>query len=179
MKIQHAFVSTKGDGGDPSLVKPSDWNEDHEGIVFVRKPSDESVLNSTALQDDDHLQFAVAENEEWIFEFLLFVTGATAADIKLTVVGPAASTILFSVLGYIIGSTAGSEVTLQGYAGAGATVHASGIITGNIVAIHVKGAIDNGVNAGDFKLQWAQNSVDGATATVVKENSTLEALRAA
>lgn len=29
MPDQHAFVSGKADGGDATLVRPSDWNADH------------------------------------------------------------------------------------------------------------------------------------------------------
>lgn len=29
MGITHSFTSTKNDGGDTSLIKPSDWNADH------------------------------------------------------------------------------------------------------------------------------------------------------
>jgi hypothetical protein len=36
MAITHTFVSTKSDGGDSSLVKPSDWNGDHTGGVIAQ-----------------------------------------------------------------------------------------------------------------------------------------------
>lgn len=44
MKINHAFVSGKADGADSTLVKPSDWNADHEIIsaadgVVVGRPA--------------------------------------------------------------------------------------------------------------------------------------------
>ena len=29
MPVEHAFVSAKSDGGDATLVRPSDWNADH------------------------------------------------------------------------------------------------------------------------------------------------------
>ena len=33
--IKHAFVSGKADGGDASLVRPSNWNAAHEGAVEI------------------------------------------------------------------------------------------------------------------------------------------------
>jgi hypothetical protein len=33
MPATHAFSSAKSDGGDATLVKPSDWNADHVGLV--------------------------------------------------------------------------------------------------------------------------------------------------
>ena len=35
------------------------------GIIFARKTSDETVTNSTTLQDDDDLSFAIGANETW------------------------------------------------------------------------------------------------------------------
>lgn len=35
MPIKHAFDSAKGDPGDTTLVRPSDWNADHESPPFV------------------------------------------------------------------------------------------------------------------------------------------------
>ena len=34
MPITHAFTSAKSDGGDATLVKPSDWNAAHTGIQY-------------------------------------------------------------------------------------------------------------------------------------------------
>lgn len=36
MGINHNFVSTKSDGSDASLVRPSDWNDDHVGGVSAQ-----------------------------------------------------------------------------------------------------------------------------------------------
>jgi len=33
MPVKHKFVSTRQDGLDPTKVKPSDWNDDHEVII--------------------------------------------------------------------------------------------------------------------------------------------------
>lgn len=41
MPITHPFVSGKSDGGDATLVKPSDWNAGH--VVSIETP-DEAPL---------------------------------------------------------------------------------------------------------------------------------------
>jgi hypothetical protein len=44
MKITHPFISTKGDGPDSTLVRPTNWNADHavmvetDGVVIGRLP---------------------------------------------------------------------------------------------------------------------------------------------
>ncbi|MBB1161463.1 hypothetical protein [Aquariibacter albus] len=44
VRVKHAFVSTKADGDDPSVVRPSDWNADHAlllaGPALVGRASD-------------------------------------------------------------------------------------------------------------------------------------------
>lgn len=35
MGIKHKFVSARSDGGDTSLVRPSNWNADHDHVPFV------------------------------------------------------------------------------------------------------------------------------------------------
>lgn len=35
MAVTHAKVSAVADGGDPTLVQPSDWNADHVGALEV------------------------------------------------------------------------------------------------------------------------------------------------
>jgi hypothetical protein len=34
MAITHSFVSAKSDGGDATLVRPSDWNDDHVSDIY-------------------------------------------------------------------------------------------------------------------------------------------------
>jgi microcystin-dependent protein len=44
MQVKHKFASAKGDGGDSTLVRPSNWNADHDvlaaadGVVLGRAP---------------------------------------------------------------------------------------------------------------------------------------------
>jgi hypothetical protein len=35
MPVTHKFVSAKADGGDATLVRPSNWNDDHDGPIIL------------------------------------------------------------------------------------------------------------------------------------------------
>lgn len=173
--LKHAKTSAKADDADTTLVRPSDWNADHEGIVTVRKTADENVSSSTTLQDDDHLKFAVAADEEWAFELFLIVEGNETADIKIGFAGPSGSTLVWGGHG-LIPAAGNLSAGLENYAGSGS--HGFGILSGTKSAIIIRGTIHNGVNADDLQLQWAQNASD-AGATTVYENSHLVAHRIA
>ncbi|KKL84405.1 hypothetical protein LCGC14_1965070, partial [marine sediment metagenome] len=73
--VKHAFTSPKADGGDSSLVRPSNWNASHVGAVEIL--------------DRDLTQIDVANNaaETSIYSFSI-PAGAMGADggirLKLT-----------------------------------------------------------------------------------------------
>lgn len=51
MPIKHAFTSPKSDGGDATLVRPTDWNADHDvtavWVAVYHNTTQGSVANST------------------------------------------------------------------------------------------------------------------------------------
>jgi hypothetical protein len=101
---------------------------------------------------------------------LYFTTGATG-DFKLRHTGPASPTlVLLHRRSVAAGATADSNIAID-------TAYSSGdiAITGGAGSgwFDFDGIIFNGSNAGDFKLQWAQNTSDG-TATAVKAGSYIE-----
>jgi hypothetical protein len=68
MPITHTFVSAKSDGGDATLVRPSDWNASHTvelaGTLLALKvyaPSSQTIYStsSSTLADVDATNFAV------------------------------------------------------------------------------------------------------------------------
>lgn len=46
------------------------------GLIVKRKTADESVTSSVTLQDDDHLSFPIAANEEWVGTIYLAIGSA-------------------------------------------------------------------------------------------------------
>jgi hypothetical protein len=148
-----------------------------KGDGVIRKTADETVNNSAALQDDDHLFLPVEANEVWWFEALLICVGTTTtADFQFTFTGPAGAAAGWQARRDTAGVTPattpvnvlplGTALALGGKAGA----------TG--VLVELLGQIVNGPTAGNLKLQWAQN-----TATVednkILANSILRVRRVA
>lgn len=177
-QLRHAFASAKSDDPDSTLVNPSDWNADHEGIKLVRKTADESVTSSTTLQNDTHLLFAVAANEVWLFEAFLAVEGSDAGDFKLAFKVPSGATLIWAAHGVRTGATTATDDINAIVIEVDDSPATYGSAAASDVGIFVKGTIVNGANAGDLQLRWAQATSDG-TPTKVLANSWLKGFRSA
>lgn len=118
------------------------------------KTADETVNNSTTLQNDDHLLFAVAANEVFEFTMVLRTISQGAADIKFAITVPTAATIEWEFIGRDEGATMVQATQI----GSGTSVGAYGVATNYIHTI--RGIIINSTNAGNVQLQWAQEAAD-------------------
>lgn len=143
---------------------------------LVRKKANQTIDSDTSLNDDDHLRIPVAANEIWIFEACLYVGGPTAADIKIAFDVPAGATLIWSGLGLATPATFLTDVTFAGVETVDDNPIAFGLITGTDTAIRIWGTLENGANAGDLLLRWAQRVFDGSGCTIFK-NSWLKAIR--
>ena len=139
----------------------------------VRKDTDESVVNSVVLQDDDELKFYMKANKKYDFEFMVFFSSTSnIPDIQLAVNGPTGLTdlrahIMYGDVAATGIETAGGIVTAYDAVGT-APDYAS---VPNTWA-RIKGSIENGTTAGDLVLRWAQR-LSNALAIVVKKGSYL------
>lgn len=143
--------------------------------LVVRKTSDQSVTNSTALVNDTALVMAVAANEIWRVEFNILHVGPGGLRTAFTF--PASGNIAFAAhgddgggtdrTGYSVGTTTPSS-TWQWQSDSGS----------NIRVLSWYGVFVNAGTAGNLQLQWAQSTLN-ATATNVKANSTLWAVKLA
>lgn len=133
------------------------------GMSLIVKEANETVNNSNALQNDDELLFAVAANEVWQFEGVLFVSSNTTPDFKLTFTGPTGAV---GGWGAII-NTNSASATAQNAAGA-VLGSADNLTTSGtfIETIRFWGGIHNGANAGNLTLQWAQNTANASNTIV-------------
>jgi hypothetical protein len=130
------------------------------------KSSDESVISSTTLQNDDDLKFAMLANTNYRFRcFLLFDTGATG-DFKYRHTGPASPTRVRIKRSHVVGAgTAYAGIALdQAYSAADIAI-AGAAGTG---WVELEGMIQNGANAGNFQIQWAQNASEAVNTTVLQ-----------
>lgn len=140
------------------------------GMSLIVKETDEAVLNSTTLQDDDELLFAVAANEVWQFEGVLIVNAHPTPDIKLTFTGPTGAVGSY---GLISQDTSNNTVV-----GAAALGNVTGIATAaQLKAIRFWGGIHNGSTAGSLKLQWAQNTADAGASIYVQAGSYIKYMK--
>lgn len=64
-------------------------NADDRSTGQVRKSADELVTNSTVIQNDDHLSFAVGANETWMFQIIGAEKNAATPGIKMQMTVPA------------------------------------------------------------------------------------------
>jgi len=159
MPITHAFVSGIADGADTTLVRPVDWNATHLGLTVVRKTADETVNNSSTLQNDDHLLFAVAANEVWEFRIILRMLAASATpDYKFALSLPALGSGVWVIEYPIIpATTLGADVT---------TALKVDSWTGGDRWCFLQGVYVGGANAGNVQLQWAQYTANASDSKV-------------
>lgn len=131
-----------------------------KGPLTVSKTADETVNNSTTLQNDDELLFAIKANETWAFEmFLPFTCENNTPDIKFAITVPASAT-LYWILVYMnttkVEDTSGNAEWVEG---------ANGLRIASIT-----GVVINSSTAGNVQLQWAQDTAD-ASDTILKTGS--------
>jgi hypothetical protein len=140
---------------DGVATTPARSDHGHDIPVFqrVRKTADETVNNSNVMQNDDELLLAIAANEVWAFDLVLFYASATATpDGKYQITGPAGSTLRYHV-------AEEEEGTAIGFAGGIYTSTGAVVTAADSTAttwVHFKGHIVNGANAGNLQLTWAQ-----------------------
>lgn len=139
-----------------AVSAPSGW-------TTVTKTATETVTASMVLQNDDALKFAMLANTTYRFRATLHATStSTAPDIRVSINGPAAATLIAWGAHQLTNLAAG--VSSNAY---GATLAAQITSTAPAIVV-IEGTIQNGANAGDLQVQWAQNTSDAAATNVLK-----------
>jgi len=145
------------------------------GTITKRKTADESVTSSGVLQNDDHLSFSIAANEEWVVNFYIPSNGVNSGGVQVAITTPAAATqqIEADASGRTA-TTGGQSTTASGTGLAWASTEFNGVNS----FITIAAWILNGANAGTVQLQWAQN-VGNGTPTIFRKGSFMNAVRIA
>ena len=140
---------------------------------FLRKTAAETVNNSATLQDDDDLTFAIGANEVWIFWVVMLAKGNTNADFKYSFNAPSGA-----AGSYNWGDVdTGGSVNIENYYSA--LRNTSGFATDAAgKAGMAQGVVRNGGTAGNFALQWAQDSAHPSN-TTLEADSHMLAIRVA
>lgn len=140
--------------------------------LVVRKSADETVNNSTTLQNDDALLMALGATETWWVEFDVIYSSSTVADIKIAFTIPGGASMALSAMWMSSVPTAG----ISNWLVSGTATDLQGRAENLVVPI--KGFVATAGTAGNITMQWAQNALE-ATNTIVRANSTLWATKIA
>lgn len=140
-------------------------------IVTRFKTSDESVSNSTILQDDDHLFATLGSNQVWEIEGMLDFSSLSATPgVAFSIAVPTGATLKLS-----FHCNDGSATSFRaGVLTGGST--AINIPAGSSTVVFVRGIVVMGNTNGTVRLQWAQNTAD-ASPTIARTNSYLKFTR--
>lgn len=140
------------DGERPSAA---DFNRYFMQQHSVVKPSTQSVVNSTTLQNDEHLFTPVVANTNYWIWALLFYNGPSGnADFKINWNAPGGST--FHWISDGAASTATGSVTTISRNLQNLGSSPSPGTVGLPMCVPVKGLLKVGGGSGTFRLTWAQ-----------------------
>ncbi len=125
---------------------------------IVVKSANETVNNSTTLQNDDHILFALAANTNYWFDLTLLLTSASAnADYKFGWTVPAGCTMFWGVrTDPLTGTWGASAATAAAFA---LKTEAETLSIGSVAGSHgaiLSGIVRNGATTGNLQFQWAQ-----------------------
>jgi hypothetical protein len=137
--------------------------------IVKRKTADESVTSSTTLQDDDHLTFAIAANEEWECDlFARIGSNLTSTGVKVAITFPAGATAAFDPT--VISDQSGQSRTEPlGTSGSGSSTFTTTLLSGSVNGVLFGRIwILNGATPGNVTLQWAQMTSNGSALTFSK-----------
>jgi len=118
------------------------------------------LVSSAVLVDHPVLQFAMKASRRYRFQALLFCS----ANVKIRYTGPAAPTLVMA---------AREEIDVTPSVTFDTAYSAADIPLTTAAILRITGLIHNGVNAGNFKIQWAQNS-SNATPSEIYIGSVLQ-----
>lgn len=131
------------------------------GWKTVPKNSDESTLSDTTYNDDAALAFPVEANKKYAWRARIVYLSVGTGGIKTQWTGPASPNKNIYYDHELMGASPTKYTSFSTPA-----YNQGGVQAGLIV--DVEGILDNGANAGNVKLQWAQASSIASNTTVCK-----------
>ena len=141
--IADKLLKGAGAGADPTEIDVP------AGATIVYKTADETVNNSTTLQNDDHLLLSAGANETWFLEFFLLNSSATTTPgIKLCIIAPSGADGKWMALrqtNIVMAESIGNAI------GLGSPPLA-------YIPFWLSAVVRIGATAGNIQLQWAQST---------------------
>ena len=157
---KHRWTDEKLRKGAGAGADPDEIDVPAAGPTIVRKTSDETVNNSTTLQNDDELLLAIAANEVWAVDIYIKFFNAGTANFKGGIVLPALADCEGGIVYDDLAGTVQWEQTLA----SGEVATMGGVGENAIVVFHY--IVTNGANAGNVQFQWAQVTANAEDTTV-------------
>lgn len=152
---------------DGNQLGATDVNTKIVQVLFVDKPSDESVTSSITMQNDNHLRFTATANTNYWIKTYIMVDGADiAGGIQLGWYGPSGAT--FDWCSDALGDDSdgvGEVSRARQTIGSIPNMETNG--AGTFLIIPAVGVLKVGATAGTFGFRWAQGA-SNATPTKVK-----------
>lgn len=126
-------------------------DDDHAGTVRLSKAANETVNNSTTLQNDDDILFSIGANEVWIFHMIFRGALKAASDLKMDWSLPSGASKAWQYTAWRsgVGWADGEQGTGQ---------FAVLVSVNDNYIIRASGKLTNGATAGTAQFQWAQNT---------------------
>jgi hypothetical protein len=138
------------------------------GLLFAKKPADESVTSSTTLQNDNDLVLPISANDSMVVEGYIHYHNAGTGSSQMAFTIPTGAAMDIAIYTDDVQLSGGNHETW--------TLTSSGTSTGDMlmnavdVPIHFYGIVITGSTAGSIQLQWAQGNSQ-STPTIFKAKS--------
>ncbi|MDP4199651.1 MAG: hypothetical protein Q8922_03510 [Bacteroidota bacterium] len=136
------------------------------GLIFAKKPADESVRSSTTLQNDNDLQLPISANDSMIVEGYIHYHNTGSGSLRMAFTIPTGASMDIAIYTDDVIQPPPETWTLTA---GGASTGDMGM-NGTDVPIHFYGMVISGANAGTIQIQWAQG-VSSSTPTTFKAKS--------
>jgi hypothetical protein len=138
------------------------------GDQAVIKDAAETINNVDVLQDDDELVVSVAAGAVYSVEIRLLYSAAAAADLQVSVTGPAGATLPLIVEALPAGASAVTDAHIVqiGALGDAAVLTIGAVAAGTQVVAQAHGLLTTAAAAGSLQVRWAQATANVSDAVV-------------
>lgn len=162
-RYYYVAVSTNADGY--SATSSEQTFDTLVPLVFkVRKSINESLSNSTTLQNDDALALTLATSTIYTINGTIFASSTSnQPDLKISFNAPSGTDL---DIGYW--ATEGTAIQSGELLSNQQTSSLISLPVDNATVIHVSGTIKTSGTAGPLRLNWAQNATRTVTTTVLR-----------
>lgn len=150
----------------PSAAQFNSWLVN---VNWARMTGNQGVLNSTTLVAATDLSIACEANAIYEMRALLTYSAPTAADMKVLFRTPTSAT--FQGAGTVLTTAAASQTEIQTLPYGGNASEAWGGLGGGTTWGFVQGILITAGSAGNFSVEFAQNTANAGGSTTIQTNS--------